>query len=386
MVADPLNYVGREQALVKHYFLEAYLESLIFKTASAYDEVAYVDGFSGPWQSTGEDFEDTSFGIALAALRKAKASWKDLRGRDVKMSAFLVEKSSAAFTNLDTIRAKFPDIEIRTYNRDFMAVADTLVRDIPAQAFAFVLIDPKGWRINMQQLGGLLGRPNSEVVFNFMFDFINRAASMSLPALQDGLRELMPYGNWRAKLSGNLEPDERRAVLVEGFRDTLATIGRYKYVAEIPVLRPLKDRTLYSLFYGTRHEKGIEVFRACHLKTERHQAEVRTATKRTHEERSTGQPSLFGRDVQFGPREIEAYLEEQKLRAEQTILALTPQAPAQITYAGLWPQVLARHAVTLPDVNRISAKLRGSGDLIFHDWEPGKRVPADTYRLSRKPA
>lgn len=386
MVADPSKYVGREQALVKHYFLEAYLESLIFKTASAYDEIAYVDGFSGPWQSTGENFEDTSFGIALSALRKAKASWKDLRGRDVKMSAFLVEKSAAAFANLETIKPKFPDIEIHTYNRDFIAVADALARDIPTKAFAFVLIDPKGWRINMQQLGGLLGRPNSEVVFNFMFDFINRAASMSLPALQEGLRELMPHGDWRAKLSGNLEPDERRAVLVEGFRDTLRAIGHYKYVAEIPVLRPLKDRTLYSLFYGTRHEKGIEVFRACHVKTERHQAELRAATKRTHEERSTGQPWLFGQEVQFGPQEIEAYLEQQKLQAERTILELTPRAPAQMTYAGLWPQVLAMHAVTLPDVNKIAAKLRRSGDLIFHNWEPRKMVPADAYRLSRKPA
>lgn len=384
MVADASRYVGREQAGVKHYFLEAYLESLIYKTASAYDEVAYVDGFSGPWQSTGEDFEDTSFGIALAALRKAKASWKAVRGRDVKMSAFLVEKSATAFANLEKIKAKFPDIEIRTYNRDFMAVADTLVRDIPAKAFAFVLIDPTGWRIDMQRLEGLLRRPHSEVVFNFMFDFINRAVSMSSPALQQSLRELMPFGDWREKLSVDLEPDERRAVLVEGFRDTLTAIGQYDYVAEIPVLRPLRDRTLYSLFYGTRHRKGIEVFRTCHLKTERHQAQVRTAAKRTHQEQATHQPSLFSAEVSFGPQEIEAYLEDQKRQAERTLLNLTPNAPAQMTYVGLWPRVLAAHAVTHADVNKIAAKLRRSGDLIFHDWQPGKLVPADTYRLSRK--
>ena len=35
-------------------------------------------------------------------------------------------------------------------------------------------------------------------------------------------------------------------------------------------------------------------------------------------------------------------------------------------------------------VRKIAAKLRRSGDLIFHDWQPGKLVPADTYRLSRK--
>lgn len=69
----------------------------------------YVDGFSGPWQSTGEDFADTSFGIALAALRKAKATWKD-HGRDVRMSAYLVEKAPGPYANLEAIKAKFPDI------------------------------------------------------------------------------------------------------------------------------------------------------------------------------------------------------------------------------------------------------------------------------------
>ena len=114
MVADISNYVGREQAFVKHFFLASYLESLIYKTAGKFDEVAYVDGFSGPWQSTGEDFADTSFGIALAALRKAKASWKE-HGRDVRMSAYLVEKSPSAYANLEAIKARFPDIAIPTH-------------------------------------------------------------------------------------------------------------------------------------------------------------------------------------------------------------------------------------------------------------------------------
>jgi hypothetical protein len=102
MVADISNYVGREQAFIKHYFLESYLESLVYKTASTFDEIAYVDGFSGPWQSTGENFADTSFGIALAALRKAKGTWKE-HGRDVGMSAYLVERSPTAYANLEGV-------------------------------------------------------------------------------------------------------------------------------------------------------------------------------------------------------------------------------------------------------------------------------------------
>ena len=75
------DYAGREQSYVKHVFLERYLEALVHKTASKYSNIVYVDGFAGPWQSANEQFHDTSFGIALAALRNAKASWKK-NGRD----------------------------------------------------------------------------------------------------------------------------------------------------------------------------------------------------------------------------------------------------------------------------------------------------------------
>lgn len=387
MVADISNYVGREQAFVKHYFLESYLESLVYKTASAFDEIAYVDGFSGPWQSSGEDFTDTSFGIALAALRKAKATWKD-HGKEVRMSAYLVERSPAAFANLEAIKPRFPDIAIHTYNTDFVATAPTILRHIPPAAFAFFFIDPKGWGIDIAQLGPLLKRPRSEVVFNFMFDFINRAASIDDAKIIAGLNALMPHGEWKERLAAldaktGDRSAARKAVLTDAFRQTLATVGGYEFVAEIPVLQRIKDRTLYSLFYGTRHAKGIEVFRECHLKAERLQASVRTATKRTYEEQKSGQGLLWGADVPFAPDEISEFLEAEKVAAEETLLSLVPTVPGSTTYENVWPRVLEKHVVSRPDVNKLAAELRKSGQLIFPGWESGKRVPQDGYRLSR---
>src|SRR5258706_9068294 len=93
------DYAGREQSYVKHVFLERYLELLIFKTASHYNHIVYVDGFAGPWQSANEQFDDTSFGIALHALRRAKETWKKT-GRTVKMTALLVEKRPKAYARL----------------------------------------------------------------------------------------------------------------------------------------------------------------------------------------------------------------------------------------------------------------------------------------------
>ena len=384
MVADISNYAGREQAYVKHFFLESYLESLVFKTASKYDHVAYVDGFSGPWQSTGENFEDTSFGIALAALRKAKVAWK-LQGRDVKMSAFLVEKSAKAYASLEAMKARFPDLEVHTYKGDFVSLAPTLRRDVPSGAFAFFLVDPQGWRIDIAKLVPLLSRPNSEVVFNFMFDFINRAASINDQAVIDGLTELIPRGSWRANMAAlkTNDPKARMAVLAEAFRETLAAIGQYRFVAEVPVLRPMKDRILYWLFYGTRHAKGIEVFRACHVKTEREQSTVRTATRRAREEVATGQQGLFGADVALGPVAIDAFLDDERDAARALLLSSAPVAPATALYGEVWPFVLTKHVATKPELNLIANELRKRGLLVFPGWEARKRAPADSYRFSR---
>jgi three-Cys-motif partner protein len=112
------DYNGREQSYVKHVFLENYLNRLVHKTASSYTHIVYVDGFAGPWQSASELFEDTSFGIPLNVLRRAKASWKK-HGREVKMSAFLVERSAEAYERLAQIAPKYPDIAISTYRPIF---------------------------------------------------------------------------------------------------------------------------------------------------------------------------------------------------------------------------------------------------------------------------
>ena len=171
------DYVGREQSYVKHVFLESYLEALVHKTASIFPRIVYVDGFAGPWQSANEKFEDTSFGIALNALRRAKGSWKK-KHRDVRMSAYLVERDPSAYQQLANIPPRYPDVKIKLYNDDFLTVLSKILKDVPKDAFVFFLIDPKGWRIPLGALKALLARPRSEVIFNFMFDFINRAASI----------------------------------------------------------------------------------------------------------------------------------------------------------------------------------------------------------------
>lgn len=380
------DYQGREQAYVKHVFLERYLERLVHKTASSYDHIVYVDGFAGPWQSASEQFQDTSFGIALHALRQAKATWK-ATGRDVKMSAYLVEQDSVAYGRLAGIVARYPDIEVKTYHDDFLKALSVILADIPPRAFAFFFIDPKGWRFRLHDLAKMLQRARSEVIFNFMFDFINRAASMKDPPIEQGVDELIPYGDWRKKLEEaerrGATSEDRKAIIVDAFGESLAKIGSYNYVAETTVLRPLSDRALYCLCYATRHPKGIEVFRDCQFKALQEQAKTRAATKVKHAETTTGQREIFESLHEMAPNELETKLAAARAAAEKTFLELTPAAPGATKYEQVWPQVLAKHVVRLPDVNQIAARLRKEQRIAFPYWERGKRVPQPDYMMHK---
>ncbi|MEG3168191.1 three-Cys-motif partner protein TcmP [Sphingomonas sp. LB3N6] len=387
MRPDRANYVGREQAYVKHHFLAEYVEQLVFKVASRRD-VVYVDGFSGPWKDQGEKFEDTSFGIALEALRAAKQAWARLGRGDRTMTALLVEKDADAYARLQEIIPRYPDITIKTFNDDFVKTVPDLIDAIPTDAFSFVLMDPKGWKIDMKAVAPLLRRANCEVVFNFMFTMINWSASMPNAAIQDGLKALMPETDWKRSLDdlevmkGETVPEARKRVLVSAINATIARLGGYPYVMETPVLFPTKDRTYYSLIYATRSTKGIEVFRDCQHATLKEQDKVRADLQTARRDDLFGTTDMFG-SVVTGNEFAGRWIAEQESSAHAALLDGVPADPLTITYGDLWPQVLAKFGIRKVRLGRIAAALKNEGRIRFIDWGHRKQVPDETYRMTR---
>jgi hypothetical protein len=154
-------------------------------------------------------------------------------------------------------------------------------------------------------------------------------------------------------------------------------------VAETTVLRPFKNRPLYCLFYATRHPKGIEVFRDCQINALKAETKTRAAAKVKHAATSTGQGEIFESLHDMAPDTLEKFLQKERGEAKRTLLELAPQSPHFLAYEKLCSQVLARHVIRLPDVNKIAASLREQKLLLFPDWEKGKRVPQPTYRTQR---
>ena len=240
----------------------------------------------------------------------------------------------------------------------------------------------------MKRIASLLARPNSEVVFNFMFDFINRFAELQKPEVSSSLDRLLIAPGWREKLTeaplaGVSQAEHRKAVLLEAFAATLRALGGYTHVAETTVLRPTQDRPLYSLVYGTRSPIGLGVFRDCQIKALHQQDQVRGVTKLNALSTTSKQTELFGSLSEMTPDPTKTFLEAERRAAGDFLLALAPQAPKVALWADIWPQVLERCIVTRPDLNTLAADLRRSGAIAFPDWGARKRAPDDHYRVFR---
>jgi three-Cys-motif partner protein len=140
----PLDYYrGREQTYLKHFFLERYLERVAYNIGSFASEFVYVDGFSGPWRSQDQAFEDTSFKIAIATLRRVREGLEKI-GRTPTIRCVFVEKDSTAFGLLQQAVGDVDDIHITALNAEFEQAIPDVLKAI-GNAFSLVFIDPTGW-------------------------------------------------------------------------------------------------------------------------------------------------------------------------------------------------------------------------------------------------
>lgn len=377
------DYENREPAFIKHSFLKGYLETLFFRVGTKFDEIVYIDGFSGPWQNQDDKFKDTSFGIALEALRKVKAHFKS-QGKNKKIIAHLVEKDPQAFKKLSEVPARYPDVEIKVYNNDFLSVAAEISKNVDKNCFCFAFVDPKGWKIDLLKLKDILQHKNFEIVFNFMFDFINRAANIDDPKIIEALNLLMPTNtDWRQEYKSCDSSQQRKEVIFKTFRQCLTEIGGYHFVSQIEVLKPTVDRTLYALFYATRNNTGIEVFRKHQLITLRTQMKIRGETKIKRKQDKTDQLEIFGNARTFGPDLINSFLQDQENAARDYILNFVPAKPNFIKYESLRLETLKNFTVDLPLINRICANLRKKGLLEFPEWEKYKKSPQPHYHVCK---
>ncbi len=248
----PEYYRGREQTYLKHFFLERYLERVAYNILSFKDDFVYIDGFSGPWKSEDEAFEDTSFVIALNELRKIRDGFRD-RGRNVNMRCLFVEKDPSAFKELNQTIRSVEDIYVKALKGSFEKLVPEIVQFI-GTSFSLVFIDPPGWTgIGLKEIGPVLRHQPGEVLLNFMFDPLNRFLDDPRPELAATYDPLFGGEGWYLEVEELVEHGfTREAAILSVYRERFRRIGEFDHVTSTRVLKPLADRSYFHLVYGTR--------------------------------------------------------------------------------------------------------------------------------------
>jgi three-Cys-motif partner protein len=293
----PESYRGREQAYVKHQLLRTYLERLFMIIGQYQSYIRYVDCFSGPWQEGSENLQDTSIGIVLDIMRKCKESLKQ-RGKDVNFHALFIENNKDAFNKLETFLSQSTHQAIATEARkgEFFDLRESILTWCGSDDFTFFFIDPTGWKrvIEIPTLTPFLERPNSEFLINFMYDFVLRTHTQEL--FHGDMEAIFGY----IPDTSDMTPKQKEKYLIGQYRRRLKEIapdrGGVPRTAVVPILYPLRDRTLYHLVYLTRHPKGIAVFMEASDKLDLIQRQTRAQAKQENREARTRQPELFGSD------------------------------------------------------------------------------------------
>jgi len=310
----PDGYEGREQAIIKHELLKSYLEKLFLIIGMGsgklgVPELCYVDCFAGPWLDDSEDLDSTSIAISLRILDKVRHELIR-QGRNLRFRALYVEKDKTAFKRLERyLRERTPSgIEAEAMEGDFVELRQRILGWCGEQPFVFFFIDPTKWSpVGVEILRPLLQRPQSEFLINFMYDFVNRAASI------EDLKVQMIDLLGEAPEVKDLHGDEREKRLLDIYRRNLKHLLPRKWPARSAYVRVLdrkKERPKYHLVYLTSHPRGIVEFMEISETLDQIQKWVRAETKQRNRISKTGQQELFSSDQLLRTDDGNVYIEE----------------------------------------------------------------------------
>jgi three-Cys-motif partner protein len=380
------TYFEREQTAAKHFILRNYLQALALITLQgSFSTLTYVDGFSGPWKSRKADFSDTSFMIAIKVLKDIQWQMK-AKGIHRTIKCFFVEKDSIAFAQLEPAVRKYhaPDqnFHVVTYQGRFEDAISAIMKF--AEGMTLTFIDPTGWtEYPFDKIEPLLKRPYSETLVNFMYDHISRFTSWNNEAITQSFNGILRPG-WRDRIDRNLAPGEAAEQL---FTQEFKTAGAFEHVVSTPI-KKMSDRTHFCITYGTRHSKGLEVYRSVeHKALQDH--EFRRLDSRLTKIEASGQTLMFKATDLDSAAGLKIERAAESEAAMAWVESRLKDARTGEAFGSIWPLMLEQFMLRLTDAKDACVELAKRG-IIEPTWKtrsPRCRKPDDNDFITlRAPA
>ncbi|GLQ45985.1 hypothetical protein GCM10007862_10360 [Dyella lipolytica] len=259
------HYEDREHSLIKHIILESYLERLLMIIGQWSTKIAYIDCFAGPWKSAAADLSDTSPGIAIRTMGACQANLQSKLGKTVRLRSVFLETDDERASLLEAHVQNAPQniVQPEVWRKPFNDAIPDIIRWLEKDEFAFVFVDPFGWKnlIEPAVLAPFLRRPRTELLINFMWNFINLATGHEE---QHANLEAVFGKDWRDATAGNADVKQRE--LMKLYRQLLVDtcnghIPKPLRTAMLPVEYVDKKKVIFYLVYATHNATGLVTFR-----------------------------------------------------------------------------------------------------------------------------
>jgi three-Cys-motif partner protein len=375
------EYIDREQTQAKHFILRGYLQELAFKVLHSWD-IAYVDGFSGPWESKTDDFSDTSFMIAIGVLKDAQDKVATKNGVRRRIKCFFSEKDAKAYGQMVAAVAPFnrpdEDFEIKTFRGEFVDAVDE-IRQFVGRSFPLIFIDPTGWtEYPFTKIAPLFGSRKCEALINFMYGHISRFLTYPDERIIASLDPILGGPGWQKRLDPNMKPGPAVEKL---FRETLKASGKFAYVVSTKIDKSTQNRPHFFLAYATKDRAGLKAFREIEYKALREHARARSAAMTRKRQARSGTMEMFA-DFEADHREasIDEIVAEQKQFAQERLLEMLGESDA-LHFADVVDTLLQAFMLRETNVKDVCVELAREGR-IQNSWGGGTRKPSDRTQIA----
>jgi three-Cys-motif partner protein len=366
---DTPLYADREQTEVKHKILERYLSAFAPIVGDWAEDIAYIDCLAGPWKSAGENLEDTSFSKAIKVLRNSKAALA-ARGKNPSFRCLLIDNNPEAFKELLRLADNVKDIAITPKDWDFAAHVNDIVAYVRERrkSFPFFFIDPTGWElVTIDLIKSILRVRPGEVLINLMTSWIRRFLSDETKRFE---RLLGPDVGRLRQLSG----DEQEEELVRCYSDRIRSTGNFEYVCTLPVMKSSQDAFHFWMVYGTRHPKGVEVFKSMEQFVIPFMHKTRAEAQRRREIDRTSQLSFLEPEATYVERRLSRLRDRNVELAKTEVLAML-RSRRSVLYDDAWSKAMQFSLVFEKDLRSWITNWEQEKSLRIAHGKPQQKFP-----------
>jgi len=285
------------------------------------------------------------------------------KGKFPLVRCLFIEKDPQAYERLTSAVSKLvnnPNITVHTSPLDFESSINDFIGKLNPKAFAFFFIDPTGWKgFSMNKMQPILKRRASEVLINFMFDFINRFIDPEKTDLEQSFNQLFGDDSWKRVIEPGMAGEERETAIINHYCACLKKSGDFKHVTPTRVFYPEQERTYFYLILGTHDTEGIRVFRKVEEQFALEQENVRNEMINPR--------TLFSFGTGFH-RIQEKHIEEGK-----TILIELLQQRKRIDYEEVESRLLELQYIGEKVLQDMLKDLRRRGQITVPEWQPREK-------------